>query len=348
MKGFLGPHFKNFQTVADGQRKVSEDPGATSGTATSAAQSTAGDEAFRKSAKISDEDQPSISEDVQRGLKGTSYRTEGAVLVAGGMGSSPDVAVDPSLDKAYVVTEGGKLYAVDLATHTKRQVMTFGDPDGSLGAPGGVALDGNGNAYVTDRSGGRVLRVRLSTGHTEKVATVTQACGIGLDETGTKAYVTAWDGKLFEVDLQSTEAAPRQLVELGTSTSAVALDGRARRTPATLTRRGACGKSTSRPLHPASRVGWPGLPCGGAVASRWTARAAYVADHWVDMLYRVDLASGKERDAVKARSGSFSPLGVTLDSAHGMVYVSTWEGQLWRFSLRVLQSPELIEITTGV
>lgn len=208
MKGFLGPHFKNFQTVADGQRKVSEDPGATSGMATSAAQSTAGDEAFRKSAKISDEDQPSISEDVQRGLKGTSYQIEGAVLVAGGMGSSPDVAVDPSLDKAYVVTEGGKLYAVDLATHTKRQVMTIGDPDGSLGTPGGVALDGNGNAYVTDRSGGRVLRVRLATGQTEKIGTVAQACGIRLDETGTKAYVTAWDGKLFEVDLQSKEADP--------------------------------------------------------------------------------------------------------------------------------------------
>jgi Tfp pilus tip-associated adhesin PilY1 len=46
--------------------------------------------------------------------------------------------------------------------------------------------------------------------------------------------------------------------------------------------------------------------------------------------------------------GNFSPLGVTLDSVHEVVYVSTCEGQLWRFSLRVLQSPEPIEIRTGV
>jgi hypothetical protein len=52
--------------------------------------------------------------------------------------------------------------------------------------------------------------------------------------------------------------------------------------------------------------------------------------------------------AVKSKSGAFSALGVALDSDNGVVYVSTWEGQLWRFSLRVLQSPELVEVTTGV
>ncbi|CAM5684158.1 hypothetical protein SFUMM280S_04784 [Streptomyces fumanus] len=38
-------------------------------------------------------------------------------------------------------------------------------------------------------------------------------------------------------------------------------------------------------------------------------------------------------------SGAFSPLGVALDSVHRVVYVSTHEGQLWRFSLRVLEEP---------
>jgi sugar lactone lactonase YvrE len=75
---------------------------------------------------------------------------------------------------------------------------------------------------------------------------------------------------------------------------------------------------------------------------------AYVSDHWRDRLYKVRLDSGHQTEAVKPRSGSFSPLGVALDSDNGVVYVSTWEGQLWRFSLRVLQSPELVEVTTGV
>ncbi|MFK8907957.1 hypothetical protein [Streptomyces sp. YS-3] len=74
---------------------------------------------------------------------------------------------------------------------------------------------------------------------------------------------------------------------------------------------------------------------------------AYVTDHAHDVLYTVDLATGREREAVKA-IGAFSPLGIALDGVHGLVYAGTWEGQLWWFPLRVLQSPELIEITTRV
>jgi sugar lactone lactonase YvrE len=349
MRGFLGPHFKNFQTAADGQRHVSEDPKSTSGMASSAAKSSAGEESFRDSAKISDEDRPSISADVERELKGTYYHTQGAILVVGGLGNAPDVAVDPSADKAYVVTEAGKLYAVDLTTHTKRQLMTSGNGgDGSLGTCSGVALDGSGHAYVTDRTGNRLLRVHLSSGHTEKVATVAQASGIRLDQTGAKAYVTTYDGKLYEADLRQRDEQPKLLVEgLGGSTSAVALDGKGK--AYTGNRDGIASLRevdlTATPRTVRSVAASSTRRSGGLVLDG--AGGAYVGDHWVDLLYRVDLAGGKEREAVKA-VGQFSPLGVTLDSVNGVVYVSTYEGQLWGFSLRVLQSSELIEITTGV
>ncbi|MFV0132385.1 hypothetical protein ACLGIH_03835 [Streptomyces sp. HMX87] len=349
MKGFLGAHFKNFQAVADGQRKVSEDPRSASSMAAATAKSSAGEEAFRSSTEIGDEDQPNISEEVQRGWKGDSYQAVGAVLVAGGMESAPDVAVDPSLDKAYVITAGGKLYGVDLTAHTKRRVVTSGDAEGSLGTTGGVALDGNGHAYVTDTGGSRLLRVHLATGHTEKIATVQQAYGVRLDRTGKKAYVTGWDGKLFEVDLQKKEEEPKKLAEdLGTTTSAVALDGKGKAYTGNQDETGSLREIdlTATPSVKPRLVAKSSTRRSGGIALDG-AGAAYVGDHWTDVLYRVDLASGKEREAVKA-SGHFSPRGVALDGVNGVVYVSTWEGQLWRFSLRVLQSPELIEITTGV
>ncbi|GAA5614706.1 hypothetical protein Spla01_05909 [Streptomyces platensis] len=58
--------------------------------------------------------------------------------------------------------------------------------------------------------------------------------------------------------------------------------------------------------------------------------------------------SGERREAVKSAKGAFSPFGIALDSDNGVIYVSTYEGQLWRFSLSVLQSPELIEIVTDI
>ncbi|WP_030800331.1 YncE family protein [Streptomyces sp. NRRL S-337] len=84
----------------------------------------------------------------------------------------------------------------------------------------------------------------------------------------------------------------------------------------------------------------PGVAVDGA-------GTAYVADHIADTLYKVDLKSRSRREAVKSTKGAFSPFGIALDSDNGVLYVSTYEGQLWRFSLSILQSPELIEIETA-
>ncbi|WP_282794949.1 YncE family protein [Streptomyces sp. CC224B] len=349
MQGFLGSHFKNFQTAADNQRKASENPGTTSDMAASTMKSATADDSYKQASHIKDEDQPGISEEVRRKLKGTHDRTGGAVLVATGMsGHAVDVAVDPAHDKAYVVMDSGTLYGVDLSTHTKRQFMTSGGPDGKLGTPGGVALDGDGKAYITDSAGGRLLRVDLSNGHTEKVAAITQACGVRLDETGTKAYVTTLNGKLYQVDLRTTKTEPKKLADdLGTSTTAVALDGTGKAYTGNRDQTGSMREvdlqadppDNTRRVAPSS-----GFRSGGiAVDGTGT---IYAGDHWVDTLYTIDLTTGRERVAVKTVSGAFSPLGITLDSADAALYVSTWEGQLWRFSLQVLRSPELLEITT--
>ncbi|MEU9554338.1 hypothetical protein [Streptomyces fumanus] len=350
MKGFLGPHFKNFQSAADGQRKVSEDPKSTSGMAASSVKTSAGQKVFTDSAKIREENQPQISEETEKALKDTYHQAGGAVLLAGGMGSCPDVAVDVAHDRAYVVTDDGKLYSVDLTTHIKRQVMTGGTAGARLGQLGGVASDGKGNAYITVRNLGHLLRVRLSSGHPEKIAEVGNAYGIRLDKAGEKAYVTTSNGLLYEVDVRSKDSQPKKLAEgLGNLTSAVDLDGSGKAYTGNLDETHSlreidieAGTSREpRPVAPSSTQRSGGLALDGA-------GAAYVGDHLNDVLYRVDLASGREREVVVKAGGAFSPLGVALDSVHRVVYVSTHEGQLWRFSLRVLESPELIEIRTGV
>ncbi|WP_267244292.1 YncE family protein [Streptomyces sp. PR69] len=71
---------------------------------------------------------------------------------------------------------------------------------------------------------------------------------------------------------------------------------------------------------------------------------AYVSDHYSDRMYEVHLSDGAQREVVKASSGAFSPLGVAWDSGSRMLYISTWEGQLWRISQRALQSPGMVEI----
>ncbi|MFI8169862.1 hypothetical protein ACIGAN_26400 [Streptomyces sp. NPDC085931] len=351
MSHFLGPHFSSFQTVADDQRQVSEDPGSASGVAASAVASSAAQKTFRQAAKIRDEDRPSVSEEARRTLARISYQTEGAVLVADGMTHILGVAVDPSLGKAYTVTETGKLYSVDLTTNTKHRIITSGDSSSSLGLPSGLALDDHGGAYITDNSGasGRLLRVNLTNGRIEAIAAIPSACGVALDHTANKAYVTSFNGKLCEVDLHTKTQRTIISEGLGSSTSAVALDGRGKAYTGNRDAAGSMRQIDLRADTPAPQT-MPVISqwCSGGIALDMTGRGrAYVTDHVNDVLYTVDLATGKERESVKA-TGAFSPLGIALDDLHGLVYAGTWEGQLWRFPLRVLQSPELIEITTRV
>ncbi|MGW2865217.1 hypothetical protein [Streptomyces sp. NPDC001205] len=216
----------------------------------------------------------------------------------------------------------------------------------SLGSPGGVALDGEGKAYVTDHSGNRLVRVDLSNGTTETVVTGVQAYAVKLDTEGKTAYVTGLDGKLFAVDLGKKDTKKLIVDGLGPSTSGATLDGNGKAYTGNWNHVGNLWEVDLLADRPTKRAVTALSRQSGDIALDG-AGTAYISDHWGDVLYKVDLASGAQRVAVKA-TGSFSALGVALDLDNGVLYVSTWEGQLWRFALRVLQSPELIEITTGV
>ncbi|MGW0734514.1 hypothetical protein [Streptomyces sp. NPDC002851] len=344
MRGFLSPHFNKFQTAAGEQREASENPKSTSSMASSTLKSSAEEDTFRNAVKISDEDQPSISEEAKRRLKEAHYQTEGAVLIVGKFGESAyDVALVPSdHSQAYVVTSSS-LYKVDLTAGTKRKLVTS-EP---LGSPRGVAVDGNNNAYVTDYSGGRVLRVNLSTGETETIVTGVKAFGIALDETGKKAHVTDYDaGKLFAVDLERKDQKELIADGLGQSTTGVALDGKGKAYTGHWNR-GDLWEVNLPPDAPGKRQ--VAEDSGAYFGIALDGRTAYAGEHLDDCLYKVDLGTGKRSIAVRKTGGNFSPLGLALDSDNAVLYVTTYEGgQLWRFSLGVLRSPELIEITPGV
>lgn len=337
---FLTPHFQKFQAAASAQLAVVRDPGSTADMATSTM-----NQAYENvEVEITEKDQPKITEQMERSFQAAYSHTEGAVLVAGGLvGTAMDVALDLPQDRAYVVTSSGNLYGVALAGGAKRKLVT----SIPLGSASGVVLDGQGKAYVTDRDGRRLLRVDLSTGATETIVTGPRAYGIGLDGKG-KAYITDQDsGQLIEVSL--AEGNKTQVIAdgLGLTTSGVALDGKGKAYTGHWYADGPLweidlASRNKRTVTPAS---FPWYSCDIALDGAGT---IFASDHARDCLYKVRLDTGGQTVAVKPKSGAFSPLGIALDSDNGVVYVSTWEGQLWRFSLRVLQSPELIEVTTGV
>ncbi|MGW1376967.1 hypothetical protein ACWD6P_22230 [Streptomyces sp. NPDC002446] len=166
------------------------------------------------------------------------------------------------------------------------------------------------------------------------------AYGIGLDGQG-KAYITDQaKGQLLEVDLAAKQK--KMIIDgLGPSTSEVALDGNGRAYTGHWNDAGALyevdlAKRTKRVVATLSHVS-----CGIALDG---VGKAYVSDHGSDRLHEVHLADGARREVVKPKSGAFSPLGVAVDSVNSMIYVCTWEGQLWRFSQRVVQSPGTVEV----
>ncbi|MEV5880223.1 hypothetical protein AB0L75_39715 [Streptomyces sp. NPDC052101] len=342
MGGFLTPFFQNFQTAATEQLKVNGTPKVASGMASSVK-----DEAYSnvrgEGVDIEPEDQPTIGKETGSALKRARYQAEGAFLVSKFNTKAYDVALDPSGQKAYIVGDDGLLYGVDLTTGTNRKVMT----SEKLGSPRGVALDTDNKAYVTDNSGNRLIQVDLSNGDTKTIVTGVKAQGIELDRNG-KAYITDSEkGQLFAVDLKKKEK--EMIIDgLGLQASGVALvldeDGKARKaytghwwTTGDMYEIDLDNR-TKRSVTKADNS--PDMAVDGA-------GTAYVPEHLADILYKVDLQSGERRAAVKSTKGEFSPFGVALDNDNGVIYVSTYEGQLWRFSLSVLQSPELIEIMTS-
>ena len=106
---------------------------------------------------------------------------------------SPEItglALHPSQPTAYVTVEDGSLRSVDLTTDEGNTVITSG-----LDEPRGLVLDGAGTiAYLVENGAGRLVRVELSTGVAETVATgLLPSRDMALDEVNGVAYVLGDD-----------------------------------------------------------------------------------------------------------------------------------------------------------
>ncbi|MFD9268613.1 SMP-30/gluconolactonase/LRE family protein [Streptomyces goshikiensis] len=315
--GFLNPLFRNAQDVAAAQRQVSEDPGSTS-TMASATTKTFGP----PKVTISAEDMPKL-EDVSR-LMGTrrSY-----ALIATGLGTSEGLAVDPSLNTAYVADRGGlKLSAVKVDTGAQRATAS------GLGDIGDVKVDGQGTAYCTDYSGGRLLAVDLASGSSRKIADVPGAYGVALDAAG-RAYVASWlHGQLIAVDLPDGQK--RTITTgLGKGIGGVALDGKGK---AYVGQKDGGGK-----LYEVDLVGGTHrvvTSLAGASTVRVAldgAGRAYTIDHANGRLYEIALADGAQRVVA---TGLGTCAGLALDTVSGWIYVSNYEGQLWQINSQAAQA----------
>lgn len=119
-------------------------------------------------------------------------------MVTDGLGSPEGVAVDG--DTVYVVDRGGTFWAVDAETGTKHEVAT--NVDAKLC---GLALDGEGNAYIGSKDSGTLWKVDLKTGRPTEAATgLGGADGVAIDPSTGTAYVTdTANYKLWSVNLNN-------------------------------------------------------------------------------------------------------------------------------------------------
>lgn len=315
--GFLNPLFKNAQGVAAEQRQVSEDPGSASGMA------SATTKAFGPpKVSISDEDMPKL-EDLSKLIGNRrSY-----ALIATGLGASEGLAVDPSLNTAYVADRGGqKLSAVKVDTGAQRVAAS------TLGDIGDVQVDGQGTAYSTDYGGGRLLALDLSSGSSRKIADVSGAYGVALDAEG-KAYVASWlDGQLIAVDLPGGQKCTIA-TGLGQGIAGVALDGRGK---AYVGRKDGGGTLHEVDLADGTHRVVTSLPGSSTVRVALDgAGRAYTIDHVNGRLYEITLADGAQRVVA---TGLGTCEGLALDTVNGWIYVSNREGRLWQINQRAAQA----------
>lgn len=316
--GFLGPLFQNAQGVAAAQRQVSEDPGSASGMA------AATKKAFGPpKVSIGDEDMPKL-EDLSKLIN----NRRGYTLITTGLGTSEGLAVDPSLNTAYVGDRGGvKLSAVKLDTGAQLTAAN------ALGDIGEVQSDGQGKAYTTDYGGGRLLAVDLADGSSRKIADVSGAYGVALDAAG-KAYVASWlDGLLIAVDLPGGQK--RTIVTgLGQGIGGVALDGRGK---AYIGRKDGGGHLYEVDLAARTYRVLTNLPAASTIRVALDgAGRAYTIDHLNGRLYEITLADGAQRVVA---TGLGTCEGLALDTVNGWIYVSNREGQLWQINQRATQVP---------
>lgn len=339
-KSFLDPFFGEARAVADDQHKVSKDPKSTSNMASSAK-----DEAYKSiNADIAEKDWPRINREAERMLRVARDHAQGTLLLATGLGSVRDIALDlpkdpedPSKGTAYLASNDGHLYKVDLDTGALTAVAS------GLGDLSGVALGGDGRAYVTDRTGRRLFSVALSDGTTKENVIVRnlQAYGVGL--VGDTAYITdEGTGKLFKVDLKDSQKGPKEIIgDLGSFAAGVALYGNSK---AYIGHWNSAESLWEVDLTHGTKRKVPTLitrySCGIAL---YGADKAYITDHFRNCLYEVNLVDGARREVVTS-TADWSPLGVALDSNKEMIYVGTWWGSLWRISQRAVQGPGAVVI----
>ncbi|KOY59328.1 PQQ-binding-like beta-propeller repeat protein [Streptomyces sp. XY332] len=315
--GFLSPLFQKINETSAGQRQVAENPGSTSGMASSTLKA-----AGPPRPTISEEDMPKL-EDLSKMIGDR----RGYALITTGLGTSEGLAVDPAQNTAYVADRGGqKLSAVKIATGAQRVVAS------GLGDICDVKLDGKGKAYAADYGNGRLLAVDLSTGTSGAVASVPGAYGLALDGRGTAYVISHSEGKLTAVDLQSGQKTT-VATGLPVGVGAVALDGKGKAYVGQKDHGGnlyevSLADGTKRLLTTLS----------GASAMRIELIGdgkAYTVDHQNGgRLHEITLADGSQRVVA---GGLATCEGLALDTADGQIYVSNREGQLWQIAQRAAQ-----------
>ncbi|HEY6466075.1 MAG TPA: hypothetical protein VIY69_08795 [Candidatus Acidoferrales bacterium] len=139
--------------------------------------------------------------------------------------TAASVVVTPDGTNAFVASPStGKIFAVDVATHSTRTLDAVSAKDVSSGAPpcspssnrlcpAGLALDGGGNLFIADSTFGRILRVDAGTGASSVVLSGLQQPGaIAFDQQGRDLYVAEQGAsRVVEAQGMGASAGPLQL-----------------------------------------------------------------------------------------------------------------------------------------
>jgi sugar lactone lactonase YvrE len=187
-----------------------------------------------------------------------------------------------------------------------------------LSNPSGVALDGQGKAYVADGNSGNLAEIDLASGGRHEITTgLGNTLGVALDGEGHAYSTSTSTGKLYQVDL-STGRKTEVANGLG-SPHRLALEGNGKAvvTDYTNDRVWEVDLSNGRKAEVTTGIG---NPHGVALDGKGT---AYVAAYDEGKLYSIDLGSGR-KSVVADGLGGVS--GVALSNGHA--YLSQQGGKL--------------------
>jgi hypothetical protein len=130
-------------------------------------------------------------------------------VTIGGFGADPDIAVDNSATASegnfYVLPEFGPLSAFDASGALLYQLNGSTTPIGDFGDVCGLAVDSNGDVYVSDFSNGGLIQKFDSSGaFLETIDVPFSPCDLAVDTDGT-LYVIQWNQSLHKVDPTGTD-----------------------------------------------------------------------------------------------------------------------------------------------